>query len=80
MLVKETSRSCPKCGELYEECQIAKVGLGVGVHVNLRCPNNHKWTEFYSLVYRGYWSNHVMYDSYGEECSKNKEEVAEGNS
>lgn len=61
------SRTCPKCRGLYRECTFAKVGIGVGVHANMVCEQGHKWSEFYSLTYRGYWSNGKMYDSLGEE-------------
>lgn len=38
----------------------------------MACENNHKWSEFYGLIYQGYWWDGKMYDSYGEE--KKKEE------
>jgi hypothetical protein len=61
------SRTCPKCGSICSEKQIAKVNLGPGAQVNMCCENGHKWTEFYSLTYHGYWWNGKMYNSYGEE-------------
>ena len=59
-------RICPKCGELYQTCDFAKVHLGLGAQVNLQCSAGHRWTEFYNLEYRGFWWDGTMYDSYGE--------------
>jgi hypothetical protein len=59
-------RSCPTCGEIYKEYQIAKIHIGVGVQLNLTCEQGHKWSEFYALTYQGYWSNGQKYNSYGE--------------
>jgi len=61
---------CPKCGELCIESQIVKSHLGAGAQVNMMCPNNHKWTEFYQFTFTGYWWDGKMYDSYGEEKKK----------
>ena len=63
-------RSCPVCGEIYKEYQIAKIHVGSGAQINLMCEQGHKWSEFYSLTYQGYWSNGKKYDSYGEEIIK----------
>jgi hypothetical protein len=60
-------RSCPVCNETYQSCELAKVHLGAGVHANMECPNGHRWTEFYTLNYEGYWFNGKRYDSFGEE-------------
>lgn len=60
-------RVCPKCGEPYKECQIAKVSLGPGAQVNLMCEQGHKWSEFYNLSYQGYWWDGKRYNTYGEE-------------
>ena len=65
------SRSCPKCTELYSSFEIAKVSLGAGVQVNMSCENNHKWSEFFSLTYTGFWWSGKMYDSYGNPESIN---------
>jgi hypothetical protein len=66
-------RTCPKCGEIYQSCELVKVHLGAGVQANMQCPNNHKWTEFYTLDYQGYWWDGKIYDSYGEpKDNKNK--------
>lgn len=65
--VKLFPRLCPKCGEVYETHEFAKVHLGPGVYVNMMCPNKHKWTEFYSLTYTGYWWDGKRYDTFGEE-------------
>lgn len=59
-------RACPKCGGSYVELQFAKVHLGHGAQVNLCCENGHKWSEFYSFTYQGYWYDGKKYDSYGE--------------
>ncbi len=63
-------RTCPVCGEIYQSCEFAKVHLGTGVHANMTCPNGHRWTEFYSMSYQGYWWDGKMYDSYGDEQKK----------
>lgn len=60
-------RTCPICGEIYKECQITKIHIGAGAQINLMCEQGHKWSEFYSLTYRGYWSNNKKYNSNGEE-------------
>ena len=67
-------RSCPKCGELYKECQIAKISLGAGAQVNLMCEQGHKWSEFYTLTYQGYWWTDSRYDSYGKKVGNDIEE------
>lgn len=59
------SRYCPKCNELYSRFEIAKVGLGSGVQVNMSCEHNHKWSEFFCLTYTGFWWSGARYDSYG---------------
>ena len=59
------NRTCPKCGEIYRDRQVAKAGLS-GVQLNLICDQGHMWSEFYSLVYQGYWWNGKMYDTEGE--------------
>lgn len=61
---------CPKCRELCQVQIITKVALGPGVQVDMSCVNGHKWSEFYSLDYQGYWWDGKMYDSYGEEKAK----------
>ena len=58
-------RTCPKCGEVYKECQFAKISLGAGVQANLTCEQGHQWSEFYQLSYQGYWFDGNKYDSYG---------------
>jgi len=63
-------RFCPKCCSVCQTYELAKVALGPAVQVNMTCENNHKWSEFYSLSYQGYWYNGKMYDSYGEEKKK----------
>jgi hypothetical protein len=63
-------RTCPKCGVIYQDCEIAKVIFNSGVQVNMLCHNGHKWTEFYNFNYQGYWWNGKMYDAYGEERNK----------
>lgn len=60
-------RTCPKCGDIYKECQLVKVGIGVGAQANMMCEQGHKWTEFYSLSYQGFWWDGKMYNSFGEE-------------
>ena len=60
-------RSCPKCGEVCVEHQLVKVNLGSGVQANMTCEQGHKWSEFYSLTYQGFWWNGKKYDSYGKE-------------
>lgn len=67
---KVIGRLCPKCGEPYQTYEINKVTLGSGVQVNMSCENGHKWSEFYSLIYQGYWWDGKMYDSYGEANKK----------
>ena len=57
-------RYCPKCGELYQTAEIAKVALGPGVQINMSCEQGHKWSEFYGLVYQGYWWD-------GKKCDMN---------
>lgn len=70
---KLCGRLCPKCDEPCMTREVAKVSLGAGVQFNMQCENNHKWSEFYSLTYQGYWWDGKMYDSCGEE--KVKEET-----
>lgn len=60
-------RTCPKCNEVYQYCEFVKVHLGPGAHVNMQCSNGHKWTEFYSFEYQGYWWDGKRYDSCGEQ-------------
>ena len=67
-------RTCPNCGNLCQNNEIAKVALGPGVQVNMSCEQGHKWSEFYSLSYKGYWWAGKMYDNYGNEKVKEKEE------
>lgn len=62
-------RLCPKCGEMYKKYQIAKVALGPGAQINFMCEQEHKWSEFYSLSYQGYWWDGKRYDTYGQEVS-----------
>jgi predicted nucleic-acid-binding Zn-ribbon protein len=57
---------CPKCGNKYKEKEIAKLVICGQAHINMMCENGHKWTEFYSLCYQGYWNNGSIYDSFGE--------------
>ena len=70
MVEKFIERICPNCGELCDNYEITKALLGPGVHINMMCPNKHKWTEFYTLTYTGFYWNNKMYDSYGQEVSK----------
>jgi hypothetical protein len=70
---KLLGRTCPKCGEVYKQCQVAKAAIGPGVQFNLTCEQGHQWSEFYSLVYQGYWHDGKRYDSYGQEASTNDE-------
>ena len=65
--LKMFGRSCPKCGESYKDIEIAKAKLGPGVQINLMCEQSHKWSEFYTLFYQGYWWDGKKYDSYGKE-------------
>lgn len=65
------SRICPKCGELCTTAEIVKANLGSGVQANLSCEAGHKWSEFFSLSYQGYWWDGNLYDSFG--CMKSKE-------
>lgn len=67
---KFINRICPKCGKLYQSKEIANVVLGGAVQINMSCENGHKWSEFYSLTYQGYWYSGKMYDSYGQEKTK----------
>lgn len=75
--MKCDSRCCPVCDEIYEELEYAKVHLGAGVQINMRCANNHKWSEFYSFSYQGYWFKGQHYDSYGNAKIESKEEIKE---
>lgn len=61
------NKLCPKCGELVQHAEIVKAGLGLGLHVNMSCEHGHKWTEFYTLSYQGFWWDGKLYDSYGNE-------------
>jgi hypothetical protein len=63
-------RVCPKCGDICLAHEIVKVNLGSGAQVNMTCEKGHKWSEFYSLAYQGYWWDGKMYNSYGEEKKK----------
>lgn len=63
-------RFCPKCGEVHKTHIIVNTSLGANTQVNMSCENGHKWSEFYSLTYQGYWWDGKMYDSYGEEKKK----------
>ena len=67
MEVKLFGRTCPKCGEVFKDCQLAKVGFGAGIYANMTCEQGHKWTEFYGLTYQGYWWDGKRYNSYGED-------------
>lgn len=60
---------CPKCGEVCQISEVAKVALGSGVQVNMMCNQNHKWSEFYQLAYNGYWWDGKKYDTFGEELN-----------
>ena len=64
---KLLARYCPNCGELCTVHDIALTSLGAGVQFNMQCENGHKWSEFYTLTYRGYWYQGKKYSSYGEE-------------
>ncbi|MBQ8730854.1 MAG: hypothetical protein IJY81_06720 [Lachnospiraceae bacterium] len=57
---------CPKCANVYIDCEIAKVSLGKGVQLNLMCEQGHKWSEFYNLSYKGYWWDGKKYNNCGE--------------
>lgn len=59
------SRVCPKCGELCQAFALVKVDLGAGVQYDMQCENGHRWTEFYTLSYQGYWYDGKKYNSYG---------------
>lgn len=72
--MKILNRFCPVCNELYQDLEYAKISIAAKVQINMRCPNNHKWSEFYSLYYQGYWFNGKHYDSYGEEKIKEVKE------
>lgn len=67
------SRTYPKCGNIYKGCQFAKADIGIGIHANMMCEQGHKWTEFYSLSYQGFWWDGKRYDSYGKEEKNLKE-------
>ena len=69
MEVKFIGRICPKCGEIYKQCQAAKVAIGPGVQFNLTCKQGHQWSEFYSLSYQGYWHEGQRYDCFGVEIT-----------
>jgi hypothetical protein len=60
-------RFCPKCGAVCQTHEIVKVALGPGAQVNMSCEQGHMWSEFYHLLYTGYWWNGKHYDTYGEE-------------
>ena len=60
-------RTCPNCGNLCQTNEIAKAALGSGIQANMSCEQGHKWSEFYSLSYQGYWWDGKKYDTYGEE-------------
>lgn len=66
-------RTCPKCGKIYQTAEAAQVSLGAGIQYNMQCEDNHKWSEFYSLTYTGFWWNGKRYDSYGQEVRKDIE-------
>lgn len=72
MKEKLFNRICPKCGELYIEQQVVKANIGSGAQINMRCENNHKWTEFYSLTYQGFWWDGKRYNSFGEEKTNDR--------
>lgn len=63
---KLLKNTCPKCGNIFKERQIAKIDLGLGIQVNLMCEDGHKWSEFYTASYRGYWWDGKKYNVYGE--------------
>ena len=65
-------RVCPSCGEIYKTRTVADVTLGGGAQVNMQCEHGHKWSEFYSLSYQGYWWYGKRYDTYGDEIKKNE--------
>lgn len=71
MIEKLESRKCPDCGSIYASKEISKVSLGAVVQVNMCCENGHKWSEFYTLNYSGFWFMGKHYDSLG--CEKAKE-------
>ena len=60
-------KTCPKCGNVCSAKEVASVKLGAGVQINMMCEDSHKWSEFYSLTYTGFWWDGKKYDTYGEE-------------
>ena len=67
-------RTCPKCGKLYQTAEATPVSLGAGVQYNMQCEDKHKWSEFYTLSYQGFWWDGKKYDSYSQEIRKDTEE------
>lgn len=61
---------CPECGEMFSTHQFANMSLGQGAQVNMSCEQGHKWSEFYSLTYQGFWSKGARYDSFGDLFNK----------
>ena len=64
---KLLTRTCPKCGNICLTAEVAKIVPSSIVHMNMTCEHGHKWTEFYSLAYQGFWWDGKKYDSYGEQ-------------
>ena len=63
---KYFGKTCPQCGELCQTKEIAKIALGPGVTINMICEAGHRWSEYYSLDYRGYYYNGKKYNIEGE--------------
>lgn len=63
---KVFEKTCPECGELCSSREVSRVHFGAGVYVNMICPNEHKWTEYYNLNYRGFYYNGKVYDIDGK--------------
>lgn len=63
-MIKDMSRVCPICGEIYIEKNVDKIILGL-IDVKMRCPNNHVWIENFSMHYTGYTIENEKFDDSG---------------
>ena len=65
------SRTCPECGQVYAQKATKLHGLHA-LTAAFTCPNNHRWTQSYSMTFTGYTYQGKSYDSFGNEIIESK--------
>ena len=65
------SRTCPECGQVYAQKATKLHGLHA-LTAAFTCPNNHRWTQSYSMTFTGYTYQGKSYDSFGNEITESK--------